>query len=307
MNGIVFFVAHSGTAGRELWKTDGTTAGTVLVKDINSGSGSSDPSYFADVNGTVFFSAFNPNTGRELWKTNGTAAGTVLVKDIRVGKRSSDPAGMTNVNGTVLFSANDGNGGSELWKSNGTATWTVRVRDINSGLNGSSPSSLTNVNGTLFFTADDGSRGPELWKWTPAGGAALVKDIMSGPGGSYPYNLVKVQGSLLNPNGTLFFSAWVSELGTELWKSDGTELGTVLVKDIKQVEVCPYDCGDSSEPGDLTNVNGTVFFSATDGVVGRELWRSDGTELGTRLVADIFPGTRVYVHPFHGPDRKSVV
>lgn len=65
------------------------------------------------------------------------------------------------------------------------------------------------------------------------------------------------------------------------WKSDGTEAGTVSVKDIN-----PNGSGLQSA---LMNVNGVIFFAATDGIHGVELWKSDGTEAGTTIVADINP------------------
>ena len=66
--------------GTELWKSDGTESGTVLVEDINPG-GSSFPQYLTNVAGTLFFFANDGNSGQELWKSDGTATGTVLVKD----------------------------------------------------------------------------------------------------------------------------------------------------------------------------------------------------------------------------------
>ena len=82
VNGTLFFTAKDVTHGTELWRSDGTVAGTSLVKDIRSGSDSSDPGLLTNVNGTLFFTANDGTTGRELWKSDGTAAGTVLVKDI---------------------------------------------------------------------------------------------------------------------------------------------------------------------------------------------------------------------------------
>ncbi len=133
VNNSVFFVATTIVHGRELWRTDGTTAGTVMVKDINPGVGSSQPSQLTNVNGTLFFSAFVGASGYELWRSDGTAAGTVLVKDIHAGGADSNPTQLTNINGTLFFRANDGSTGGELWKSDGTAAGTVLVKDIQSG------------------------------------------------------------------------------------------------------------------------------------------------------------------------------
>jgi ELWxxDGT repeat protein len=277
VNGVIFFTADDGTNGRELWKTDGTTAGTTLVKAINPGPGS-DPQDLTKVNGTLFFDATDGINGRELWKSDGTAAGTVLVKAIYPG-HGSDPGNLTNVNGTLFFDADDGVHGDELWKSDGTAAGTVLVKDINPGPNSSDSYGFLNMNGTLFFAANDGTHGWELWKsdGTDAG-TVLVKDINPGPADSDPYELTNV-------NGTLFFAAndGTTAHGIELWKSDGTEAGTVLVKDI-------YPGPRSSYPAGLTNVNGTLFFAAEDNISGYELWKSDGTEAGTVLVKDINPG-----------------
>jgi trimeric autotransporter adhesin len=59
-----------GTKGTELWKTDGTEAGTVMVKDINLGSSNGSPSSLTPFNGTQYFSASDGMNGKELWKTD---------------------------------------------------------------------------------------------------------------------------------------------------------------------------------------------------------------------------------------------
>src|SRR4030095_15202963 len=91
-NGSFFFVAceYSGVGGdnTELWKTDGTTAGTVRVKDIYPGNAPSYPSYFIPFNNDLYFIANDGTNGRELWKTDGNTSGTVLVKDIKPGSTS---------------------------------------------------------------------------------------------------------------------------------------------------------------------------------------------------------------------------
>ena len=70
----------------ELWKSDGSAAGTVLVKDINIGAGSSSvPAGFTAVGGTIYFRAKDDTSGMELWKSDGTAANTVRVMDFNPG------------------------------------------------------------------------------------------------------------------------------------------------------------------------------------------------------------------------------
>src|SRR5262249_22645062 len=137
---------------------------------------------------------------------------------------------LTNVNGTVYFAANDGTTGRELWKSDGTAAGTILVKDIWPGASGSYPYSLTSVNGTLFMQASDGTTGGYLWKsdGTPAG-TVLVKDILPGRGGSAPGAGCIAPRASAVVNGTLFFHANDGVHGRELWKSDGTAAGTILV------------------------------------------------------------------------------
>jgi ELWxxDGT repeat protein len=295
IKGTLFFSANDGVHGPELWKSNGTAAGTVLVKDINSGSGGSGPEWLTNVNGVAFFSAFDGKNGRELWKSDGTTNGTKLVTDIfpgdtylyngclfdcfgktkskliDLGTASSDPSGLTNVNGTLYFVAADtqslgGGGIPYLYKSDGTSGGTKRVADVVVG------SSLINVDGTVFFSGSYG-----LWKSNgTAAGTVLVTSSVQ-PGGRF-----------VSVNGTLFFDG-DGVGGNELWKSDGTTAGTVLVKDI--YPGISNDVFNDSSPSRLTNVNGLLYFSAEDGVSGRELWQSDGTEAGTVMVQDINPGS----------------
>jgi ELWxxDGT repeat protein len=111
---------------------------------------------------------------------------------------SSFPIELTNVGGTLFFTADDGVHGWELWKSNGTTADTVLVKDIKpSGGSlplGSLPLELTNVGGTLFLVADDDVHGVELWKsnGTPAG-TVLVRDIWPQGGHSFPRDLTLVE------------------------------------------------------------------------------------------------------------------
>ena len=281
VNGTLYFAASTIASGSELWKSDGTDVGTVLVKDISTGIFGSGPANLTNVNGTLFFSANDGVNGAELWKSNGTAAGTVLVENINPGGAHSSPSDLTNVNGRLLFTADDGVAGREVWESQGTAVTTSSLGDLNPGAPSSNPSSLTAVGSILFFNAFSPTIGAELRH--RANGAALIvsHDIWTGTTGGNPNS--SNPANLTNVGGQLYFTANDGVNGAELWKSNGAGTVIALVKDIR-----PGLSGSSAT--NLTDVNGTLFFSANDGVNGAELWKSDGTAAGTVLVKDIRPG-----------------
>ena len=294
VNGTLFFACTDRDSGLELWKSDGTPGGTVLVKDINPGMGPSSPIGLTNVDGTLYFTA-NPGEpyGRELWKSDGTPGGTVLVKDIVPGPESADygtyPAyhNFVAVGDTLFFVVDDVVNealGGELWKSDGTPAGTVMVKDINPGPEPSMRFSgvlitfapvlnMINFDGTLFFQANDGTTGYELWKSDgTAEGTVMVKDTY--PGANVPWS---EPDDFVVVNGTLFFGAANTTSGRKLWKSDGTTEGTVVVKDVPAAW--------------LTDIGGTLFFYADDSATGSELWASDGTDAGTALLKDINPGS----------------
>ncbi len=301
VNGTLFFTAFDRTHGTELWKTNGTAGGTVLVADIAPGPSSSYPYNLTKVGGTLFFTAYSSAHGSELWKSDGTAEGTVLVANIRPDNgypSGSYPSSLTAMGGSLFFTAYDNAHGRELWKSDGTGEGTVLVANIRSDgpyySRGSDPLNLTALGGTLFFSAHHDDYGRELWKSDgTAEGTQLVADLR--PSDSYGYPHSSTPENLTAVGGRLFFTAYDDEHGRELWKSDGTAAGTLLVADIRPTS--PYSYPQSSYPLSLTAVGRMLYFTADDNEHGRELWKSDGTTAGTKLVADIFPtSTYGYAH-----------
>ena len=243
------------------------SVGYRVVRDINPGgiNSHSSPEALTDVDGTLFFTAFSRGHGYEPWRSDGTRAGTTLVRDIRP-TGSSRPYSFTSAGGALHFVASDGVLGSELWRSDGTELGTTLVRDINPGRASSSPERMRDVDGTRFFAADDGSHGPELWRsdGTEAG-TTLVRDIFPGSGepDSSPYGIAR----LTNVEGTLFFVADDGAHGFELWRSDGTEDGTSLVRDLT-----PGGVNSDSWLEALTEFGGALF---VDTFRNSRLWRSD--------------------------------
>jgi MYXO-CTERM domain-containing protein len=261
--GSTYFVAKDGARGDVLWKV---TAGAAPEFVAAPYPGGSNPRFLTDVNGTLYFMARTSATEEGLYKTDGTPAGTVRVFPVTA------PRALMNVNGTLFFASTDAVLGSELWKSDGTTQGTVLVKDINPS-GGSFPGGFTAVGGTLLFTADDGVHGLELWKTDGTEpGTVLVKDIYPGVTSGSAFEF-KVVGNVA------YFKALggpAASLGFEPWKTDGTEQGTVMVKDINPT--------GGSFPSWFTAVGNTVFFTATLGSSRFGLFKTDGTEAGTELV-----------------------
>lgn len=277
-NNAIFFVATEPTHGEELWITDGTTVGTKMVKDINPGNNGAlnGQGNFAYLNGNLFFNASNGTDGSELWMSDGTEAGTKMVKDIFPGASSSDPSHFMTALGKVFFSARDANG-KELWVTDGTAVGTKMVADQNPGSAHSSVFGITTYNNKIYFVATRSTTISERELFSSDGTTiSLVKNINS-TASSSPVPLIVA-------NNKLFFSARESSSGRELWVTDGTEIGTMIVKDIN-----PGTAG--ADPYPIGALNGKFLFSAKDGTSGRKLWLTDGTATGTVLYADFHVGS----------------
>jgi ELWxxDGT repeat protein len=287
MNGVAYFAVSDGIHGLELWRSDGTGAGTRLVRDICPGACSGLPRGLTAVGTTLFFSADDGAHGPELWKTDGTEAGTVAVKDIVPGLEGSFPTQLFELGATLFFTADQEATGRELWKSDGTEAGTVLVKDLAAGPDGSNPQPLDRLGGVMLLSAWDADHGRELWKTDgTAAGTVLVKDVNPGPDSSHSYDSPHLPGyaPFAVSGGRLYLNALEPGTGAELWATDGTEAGTVLVKDIAPGTF-------SSQPFALVELGGQLLFRADDNTHGNEIWKSDGTEANTVQIKDIRPGS----------------
>jgi ELWxxDGT repeat protein len=201
-----------------------------------------------------------------------------IVKDIFTGGMSSYPKNITAVGNKVYFGATrDFASGEELWVSDGTQNGTYQLAEIYPGATGSEPKNFIEVNGKLFFTAKHPTYGEELWMYDPAtNDTNFLKDIYAGSSDSQIANM-------FNFNGTLLFNARSVNEGNEIWKSDGTPLGTVLLKDINLTG----DAFDNGFSAYFTLIGNYTYFVANEPFIGKEIYRTDGTTIGTGLYEDI--------------------
>ncbi|HEY1048424.1 MAG TPA: M36 family metallopeptidase, partial [Prosthecobacter sp.] len=164
MGETLFFSAGSSAAqGAELWRSNGTSAGTVLVKDINPAANAGAlPSNMKAFNGLLWFTANDGTNGIELWKSDGTTAGTTLVKDIEAGTSASSPTMLNGAGGRLFFSATTAANGRELYASDGTAAGTILLKDFLPGSASGTPNNLVPLGNLMLFGASDPSAGQEL-------------------------------------------------------------------------------------------------------------------------------------------------
>jgi ELWxxDGT repeat protein len=314
MDSIYYFQGHDGDNDQELWRTDGTEAGTYRVANVNS-AGSSYANQLTRVGDTLFFMASNNDAAEQLYLTDGTEEGTQWVFDV-------DPSALeqyhmlTASGGLLYFRTHRPNIYTELWVSDGTTANTHMVADICENL-GSNPNELTDFNGSLAFLAENceksgyslyitqGLNGTiTLLGGDHAGGLVAIgdrlyfrstfedyggelsvsagiapdvtrlTDINPGEFSAEIYHLTKLDSLVL-------FRAYEPDHGAELWSYNPQSGTSRLVKDINPGP------NNSSFPDQLITYKGKLYFSASDGVHGTELWVSDGTEAGTVMLKNI--------------------
>ncbi len=208
----VFLSAFSTGTGYELWVTDGTRAGTRLVRELAPGRSPYDePITWIATENTFFFTHDDGVHGRELWRSDGTHDGTRMVRDIWPGPLGSSPRQLSVSGDQVWFAANDGTHGHELWAT--TKVGARMIADVRVGSGGSAPSRIcpNPSDGSVLFIATDGRHGSEWWiSDDSAPGARLHADVWPGPRSGV------IDGCLWTPDG-LFFTGRDPDAGDELW------------------------------------------------------------------------------------------
>lgn len=283
LNGVAYFAADDGIHGSELWRSDGTNAGTYLLKDIEPGATSSGVSNITAANGKIYLSATTTANGAQPWISDGTSDGTVILKDISA-SATGYPEMFTAVKNKVYFFT----GRTALWVTDGTETGTTML--FNNTWEADNLAQPVAVGNKLFFTASSynyGSR--QLWRSDGTVAGTFIPKV----GSLYYYQGDPQQ--LTAYKGKLYFSMWDdNSYSRNIWISDGTENGTNPIYNNNNVSL-PYYDGVGGDVADVpfVLVNGTFYF------VGSDNWTGTGIEIfkynpetadGILLVKDITPG-----------------
>jgi len=275
--GKLYFTADDGIHGIEIWVSDGTSAGTQLLMDIFPGKTESRPGDFFVLRDRLYFVANDLLRGRVLFVTDGTVKGTKI--SALAGKLPTPIHYLGSIGDKALLSSRTAAAGDEPWITDGTLAGTSLLKDIEPGKASSNPGVVTKVGGLYYFTAKTTSQGQELW--VTDGSSASTKiafEIQAGRGSSRIYRI--------SPLGDKFlFTADKSYLQRSLFVSDGTPKGTVELKAWKSgVFVSVQDTGSGMQ------VRFLVIHTSVSGV---ELWRTDGTVSGTRLIQELAHGNLI--------------
>jgi ELWxxDGT repeat protein len=265
----------------DLFISDGTAPGTRRIR--LPGAPTPDEYTLAPLlDGATFASG-----GNLLWRIDATAQNVTLLRDFEPADGSSDPNSQAVFGGELFFFAQTGPAGQQqLVATDGTSAGTRLVAAAAFGPYVGEAFIIGTAGGHLFFNA-----GRRFWatNGTDRGTRSLDgRDLAFGT----PIAAI---------GDRLIFSGWPRGYGdcfvdTEPWISDGTPAHTRQI-----LELNPFygpsggsQCDDlplPSDPGPGVSLGNTVLFAADDLVHGRELFITDGTAAGTRLVADINPAT----------------
>ena len=302
-NGKLYFIASDYFfKNRELWVTDSSSDGTMMVKDINPGDGNAFPinQQLIEYNGKLYFWADDGQHGYELWTTDGTANGTIMVKDIWPGLGNSRLVPeLTLFNNKLYFAANDSIHGYELWMSDGTSAGTNMVKDLYPGIRASKPSDISPCNGKLYFSAmDTFNHGYETWiSDGTAANTLMLKEIapdtLSGMGSGFTAYKNHVFFQAPDSTGSMYKS--------RLWITDGTGINTHSIAPIgATVDSSLYSGNYGFSFYESFIYKGALFFPANFDGAGMELWSLKDTTGASSISTTSQKLFSVYPNPSDG-------
>src|SRR3954447_9528325 len=223
---LFYYAADDGTHGEEIWRTDGTPAGTFLLKDVCPGACTFLPRALTGSNGLLFFVANDPLQGLGLWQSDGTPGGTSLVKaDLNGLQGFGDfvfPA-LADAGGKLLFTVLNASSVVELWVTDGTQGGTHAVGDAAQGFRAFPPLRFLAVDhGQVLFAAQDSLTSWEPWVTDGTNaGTHRLSEVNPGAGSPIRFNNLGPAGQegLVAPWGGFVFVGDDGSHGPEIWRT----------------------------------------------------------------------------------------
>lgn len=261
-----------------LWSSRGTSATTQRLGEFSTLVLPGTRVVTVPGGRSIFFTARDDSHGGELWTSDGTPGGTRLVIDLRPGDRSGEIAELTWFKGRLYFTGDDGRGFG-LWSTDGTAAGTRRIRAFT--VPTASALFLRALPNRLVYFGPERASGYELWTSDgTAAGTVPLPEIAAGGRSADPRDAIVV--------GNRYYTiASDGRTGRDLWTTDGTARGTRVLTRLPPAD--PFD--SSFLVFHFYQLPNRLVFYADDGIHGREPWVSDGTVAGTKLLADLCPGS----------------
>ena len=275
VNDKMVFMNYSEKEGKELWVSDGTSAGTHLLRDIKVGPESSTPYNLTLLDGVVYFQA----NSHQIWRTDGTSAGTYVMVDNNL---ITNPFNYVKTKDFIFFT--EGATGfkccKKLWRMNLNANSENRVTPENNFESVENPIVFDYDENLILFNAKTKANEWAIWQ-TNGGVSLMIIDLTPKKSDAIPLQGAKLIGS------EIYFIGFTTEFGSELWKTKGTFDTTEMIKDIYVDE---NYFNSSGIGGDFLKFGSKVYFTARDNSHGYEVWKTDGSEDGTQMIKDINTG-----------------
>lgn len=303
--GKLFFTADDAAHGSEPWVSDGTPAGTTMAADVVPGAEASTAYAYFPFGSTVLFAAGPMSGPRTLWRSDGTPAGTFALGDAAHGSDKLNPFVFAELGGTVYFPGYQTATGAELWSTDGTLAGTHLAVELLPGAGSGVVAyyGFAAAAGRLWFHGDDGVHGFEWWQSDgSSGGTFQVADLIPGATGSVdPWRTTRPAAA-----GThVLFTAFDDVRGWAVRAGEPGITGTAVLQAAGDRAGSVAFCTLWNCPTAFVPTAQGVAFTAVDGAHGPEPWRSDGSDAGTQLVADIAPGPSGSMAPYYSTFRTT--
>ena len=277
------------------WITDGTPAGTRVLKAISKETDShSSPSTAHALGDGFAYLAFDDQYWTEFRISSGTPWKTRLLKDIFPTKGTDRPEKVITGAGRLWFVVSLSSSNYQIWTSDGTTAGTRQVTQFPTASSNQRIQPLGTLGKELYFLAWTRDKGLELYV-SDGTNSRLFYDSVVGMG-------FETYTSFCFTGGKLWFSH----------EHAGTKVAPLMMSDGSKPVHVQNAQGEPQVRGKIAGEGPFVWFEGEDALKKRGLWRSDGTAAGTQQVASfgqdpLAADGKVWFRTYDAPTNKSVL